>query len=244
MRTASEKSVIGKVRARIKEGGVGQLWTYADFKPLPFLAVAAALSRLTNRERLIRRVRRGVYYLPATTRFGELSPDSTKVAEAVLRGRGIEWKSSGLPAYNGLGFTSQVSPVVTFDIPGAIHSLETGSKTKLRIRAGMAIAGMSDKERVTLDAMRDILRIPDASPAKVMSRIKDIISAKELSFRRLAKLALNEPPRVRALLGAIGSELGEDRRTLAPLRNSLNPMTTYRLEMGNTLSTAREWRIR
>src|ERR1700722_15064782 len=181
MRTASEKSVIGKVRARIKEGGVGQLWTYADFKPLPFVAVAAALSRLTNRERLIRRVRRGVYYLPAATRFGELSPDSIKVAEAVLRGRGILWKSSGLPAYNGLGIPSQVSPVVTFDVPGAIHSLETGSKTKLRIRAGMAIAGMSDKERVTLDAMRDILRIPDASPAKVMGRDKEIISAKELS---------------------------------------------------------------
>jgi Family of unknown function (DUF6088) len=242
MRTRSENSVAGVVRKGIEKGGPGELWTYADFKTLPLMAVAAALSRLA-REGTIRRIRKGVYYSPRKTRFGELSPNPTSVVAVLLKDKGIDWKPSGLPAYNGLGLTTQVSPTLTLDVPKKIYSLRTGSDMKLRLRLGVSVSGLSDNERAVLDALRDLRRIPDSSPAEAASKIKDLFAAKRFSFNRLARRSLNEPPRVRALLGAIGAEVGADRKELAVLRKSLNPMTTYRLGVSEALSSAKEWRI-
>ncbi len=45
----------------------------------------------------------------------------------------------------------------------------------------------------------------------------------------MARFALAEPPRVRALLGAIGETAGVDVGKLVPLRKSLNPITVYRI---------------
>jgi len=238
----SENSVAGKVRKRIESGGPGKLWTYTDFGTLPSLALAAALSRLTK-EGTIRRIRKGVYYSPKKTRFGEISPDPTSVAAALLKDRGIDWKPSGLPAYNGLGLTTQVSPTLTLDVPEKVYSLRTGSDAKLRLRPGVSVRGLSDKERAVLDALRDLRRIPDSSPAEAASKIRDLFVAKRFSFNRLARRSLNEPPRVRALLGAIGTEVGADRKTLVALRKSLNPMTTFRLGVSEALPNAIEWRI-
>ncbi len=67
-------SVAHIVLGRIKRDGEDRLWTYKDFADLPTLAVAAALSRLTKKRR-IRRVRKGVYYVPRVTRFGTTNPD-------------------------------------------------------------------------------------------------------------------------------------------------------------------------
>lgn len=230
------------VRKRITDRGPGELWTYANFKTLPPMAVAAALSRLVK-EGTIRRVRKGVYYSPRKTRFGELSPDATSVARALLKDKGIAWKPSGLPAYNGLGLTTQVSPTLTLDVAEKIYSLRTGSHAKLRLRPGINVSGLSESERAVLDALRDLRRIPDSTPAETARKIKDLFAANRFSFNRLARRSLNEPPRVRALLGAIGTDLGADRRALTTLRKSLNPMTTFRLGVSEAFPSAKEWRI-
>jgi predicted transcriptional regulator of viral defense system len=215
---------------------------------LPPSAVAAALSRLAK-EGVVRRVRKGVYYSPKKTRFGDLSPDPKEVMAAVFRSRGIEWKPSGLAAYNGLGLTTQVSPTLTLDVPKKIYSLEIGPGNKahvtanVKLRLGRTVSGLTDEERVILDALRELRRIPDTSPAKAVSRIKDLFATKKHSFNRLAIRALDEPPRVRALLGAIGSEIGASRRALATLRKSLNPMTVFNVGLDSSISTAHAWRI-
>jgi len=248
MRPRSDSSIAGKVRKTIAEGGPGKLWTFTDFRPFPPFAIAATLSRLAK-EGTVRRVRRGVYYSPKATRFGELHPDPNEVAAAVFKNRGIEWKPSGPAAYNGLGLTTQVSPVLTLDVPKKIYSLKTGSgKThqaiKLYLRMSRAVSGLSDKERVILDALRELRRIPGTSPSEAVSKIKDLLVTGEHSFNRLAARAQGEPPRVRALLGAIGTEVGASRRVLVTLRKSLNPTTTFHIRVGNALPSAPKWQIR
>jgi hypothetical protein len=238
----SDSSIAGKVRKRIEKGGPEKLWTYADFRSLPPLAVAAALSRLAK-EGTIRRARKGVYYSPRKTRFGELAPDAASVAAAVLKGRDVEWRPSGLPAYNGLGFTTQVSPMLTIDVADSIRSLEVGAPTRVRVRRVPSLKGLSADERTLLDALGDLRRVPDASPAEVISRARDLFREKRFSIKHLARYSRSEPPRVRAILGAIGSEVGTDTRTLATLRKSLNPMTTFHIGLGETLPRAREWQI-
>lgn len=231
------------VRKRIERGGPGKVWTYADFRSLPAMAVAAALSRL-SREGTIRHVRKGVYYSPRKTRFGELAPDAAAIAGAILVGKGIEWKPSGLPAYNGLGLTTQVSPSLVFDVSKRIGSVRTGSDMRfLRFRFRETVSGLSNDERAMLDALRDVRRIPGSSPGETAGKIRDLFMTRRFSFNRLARHALKEPPRVRAVLGAIGSEIGADRKTLARLRKSLNPMTTFHLGLRGALPAAREWRI-
>ncbi len=219
------------------------LWTYSNFRDLRPLAVAAALSRLA-REGTIRRIRKGVYHSPHKTRFGELAPDATSIANAVLKRRGVEWKASGLPAYNGLGLTTQISPVVTLDIPRRIYSLRTGTDAAFRLKTAVNVRGISDDERASLDALRDLRRIPDTTPAEALSRVIALFRTGRLSFDRVARHSLNEPARVRAILGAIGSEIGANPRTLARLKRSLNPVTTFHVGLGESIPSAREWRIR
>jgi predicted transcriptional regulator of viral defense system len=117
-------SIATKVRKRIEHGGEDRLWSYPDFRGLPPLAVAAALSRLSKGPNgLLRRVRRGVYYVPKKTRFGESKPELSHVMAHLLRHRGIAYSPTGTAAYNGLGLTTQVSPRITYRVNRPVRSV-------------------------------------------------------------------------------------------------------------------------
>jgi hypothetical protein len=236
-------SVALKVLSRIKRGGQDRLWTYKDFADLPSLAVAAALSRLTKKGR-IRRVRKGVYYVPRVTRFGTTNPDPSSVAAAVLTRRGIAWSPTGPAAYNRLGLTTQVSPTTTFAVSRKVRLTSAGASTRLSLRPAAAVRSASADERAVLDALRDLRWIPDTTPENVIARIGDLFRSNRVSFERVARFARREPPRVRAVLGAIGSSIGADPSALEELRGSLNPMTHFSLGLLDKLETAREWNIR
>jgi len=236
-------SVARTVLNRIKRGGEDRLWTYKDFADLPSLAVAAALSRLTKRGR-IRRVQKGVYYVPRVTRFGTTNPDLPSVVAAVLTRRGIAWSPTGHAAYNRLGLTTQVSPTTTFAVSRKVRLAFAGPNTKLSVRPAAAVRSASADERAVLDALRDVRWIPDTTPENVIARISDLFRSNRISFERVAHFARREPPRVRAVLGAIGSSIVADRNILEELKGSLNPMTHFSLGLSDKLATAREWNIR
>lgn len=236
-------SVSNAVKMKIEKGGPDRLWTYADFESLPAMAVAASLTRLVKKG-LLRRVRNGVYYKPRETRFGVTSPDCSRVAAAVLDRRGIAWRPSGLPVYNALGLTTQVSPVATFDVDRDVTSLRTNLGGRVRYRSVAAVKKMRPEERAVLDALRDLRSIPDTPADVVLHRITDMFRSGRLSFGRMVKAADKEPPRVKALLGTIGTVLGEDAGALKPLRESLNSTTTFKLGLGESIPAARGWGIR
>jgi len=236
-------SVAHRVLSRIRRGGEDRLWTYKDFADLPGLTVAAALSRLAKNGR-IRRVRKGLYYVPRVTRFGTTSPDPSNVAAAVLTSRGIAWKPSGPAAYNRLRLTTQVSPTTTFAVSRKVRLASTGSGTKLKVRPAAVVRDTSADELAVLDALRDLRWIPDTTPEHVIARIGELFRARRVSFERVARFARREPPRVRALLGAIGSTIGARRKVLGGLKDSLNPLTHFSLGLSDKLENAREWNIR
>jgi len=236
-------SIAHRVRSRIARGGEDRLWTYRDFIDLPGLAVAATLSRLA-RNRHIRRVRKGVYYVPRVTRFGTTSPDPSNVAGAVLTSRGIAWKPSGPAAYNRLGLTTQVSPATTFAVSRKARLVYAGSETRLKVRPAATVRGSSADELAVLDALRDLRWIPDTTPERVLAKIGELFRTRRVSFERVVRFARKEPPRVRALLGAIGSAIGARRKILGGLKESLNPLTHFSLGLSGKLDNAREWNIR
>jgi len=60
-------------------------------------------------------------------------------------------------------------------------------------------------------------------------------------FERLLAVAPFEPPRVRAMLGAIGEELGKKAPALEKLRQSLNPLSRFDFGQLSGLSCALRW---
>lgn len=235
------------MRKRIEKGGVDRLWSYPDFRGLPTLAVAAALSRLSKGpDSLLRRVRKGVYYVPKKTRFGETKPELDAVMAHLLRHRGIAYAPTGTAAYNGLGLTTQVSPKITYRVNRPVRSVNPGRKffnyKSVTLQPSYEVEGLASSELVALDALKDLNRIPDTTPTDTIHRIIDLIRSGELSLSRLARLARNESPRVRALVGAIGSHIGAGK-TVAGLKRSLNPLTNFDLNLRAVLPNAADWHI-
>jgi hypothetical protein len=253
MNRPRDDSIANAVRSRVIRGGTDRLWTYADFPGVDRSPLAATLSRLAKSGELTR-VRRGVYYRPGKTIFGSLNPDPGKLTDAVLRARGEPAIASGIGAYNRFGLTTQVSGVVS---RATLNRIPENSVPGVRLFAAIRPLdkqkGIRSEERIALDALRDITRIPDAHPAAVVRRIGTLIRTGDLDFLRLARYARAEPPRVRALLGALGDMLrraGEARRIplnlLNELRKGLNPLTTFHIRGAREAfgDLAAHWRIR
>ncbi|HEX5829561.1 MAG TPA: DUF6088 family protein [Gemmatimonadaceae bacterium] len=215
--------------------------------------IAAALSRLVKAGELAR-VRRGVYYRPKRTVFGLSTPDPEALADAVLRARGEAPLPSGVGAYNRLGLTTQVSGAVTRATRRRAAPAAVGRVTLYATPRPLdAQKGIRPEERTALDALRDITRIPDARPEDVLRRLGMLVRAGELHYVRLARYARAEPPRVRALLGALGEELRHanvGRRVpaevLDELRETLNPLTSFVIRGARAAlpHAAAAWKIR
>jgi pimeloyl-ACP methyl ester carboxylesterase len=60
-------------------------------------------------------------------------------------------------------------------------------------------------------------------------------------FARVVRAAQGEPPRVRAMLGALGQELDMPPRLLQKLRKSLNPLSRYDFGRLASLRHAKDW---
>jgi hypothetical protein len=247
MRKPSKTSIATKVRKRIERGGKDRLWTYPDFRGFPTLAVAATLSRLSKGPNaLIHRVRKGVYYVSKKTRFGETKPELDRVMANLLLSRGIAYSPTGTAAYNNLGLTTQVSPKITYRVNKPLRSIEPGRDFNVKsitLRPSCVVEGLHSSELTALDAFKDLRRIPGTTPAETVARIVNLIESERLSFGRLARLARRESPRVRALVGAIGSHIGASSSVVAGLKKSLNPLTAFHLDIRDALPNAAEWRI-
>ena len=78
------------------------------------------------------------------------------------------------------------------------------------------------------------------SPGETIKRTLALISETG-RFERLLKVAPSEPPRVRAMLGAIGEQLHKKRTSLESLRSSLNPLSRFDFGLLSGLVHASRW---
>ncbi|MGI4734235.1 MAG: DUF6088 family protein [Janthinobacterium lividum] len=233
-----------RVKAQLAQSAPGSLFGYANFvqEPDQSAAVAAALSRLCKAGEIIR-FAKGQYYRPHLSRFGLVPPSDQAVLAVVGAATGqLVPYATGIIVYNCLRLTTQVPAVVTLASTRRLRNLPRRLRTVIR----PALERVSDVPLLQwLEVLRDVRRIPDTSPDRVVTRVaKELRLLAPADRRRLTELACQQtPPRGRALLGALLENL-PNKKGAAALRQTLNPLTTYRIGVSaKVLPNRAAWRI-
>jgi hypothetical protein len=228
------------VRTRINHGGE-RLWRLDDFHDLRFAAVAQALSRMT-REGIIERLSKGVYYRSRETSFGKSRPNPAIMQ--TLAAKRAKVYPSGIAAANLLGFTTQTT--ARSEIATSALSLPrklVGADTVIHTRRPEAWSNLSETDAALLDFLRQRGKSSELSPQDTIRRILALVS-EQGRFDRLLKVVNSEPPRVCAILGAIGQQLGKNPSALRRLQESLNPFSRFDFGALVRLHHAREWQAK
>ena len=236
----ASRPIAGLIRRRIERGGE-RLWRLEDFRAFPFAAAAQTLSRLT-RQGILERLSKGIYYRSRDTTFGKSRPNPAAIQKLTSGHTSIF--PSGIAAANLLGFTTQTAR--RNEIATNAHSLPRkliGDETLIHTRRPEAWAGLTDIEAALLDFLRRGGITSELSPEETIAKTLTLFSEKD-RFERLLKIAGSEPPRARAMLGAIGEQLGKDPAALKSLRASLNPFSQFSFGMLARLPSARHWQAK
>ena len=99
------------------------------------------------------------------------------------------------------------------------------------------------EEAALLDFLRRGGRTSELAPDETIRRLLAMLREPG-RFDRLLKVAATEPPRVRAMLGAIGEALGKPPRACARLRASLNPLSRYDFGVLGAMPEAARWQAK
>ena len=237
---ASSRPITRVVRQRIARSGE-RLWRLEDFRDLPFTAVAQVLSRLTRRGKL-ERLSKAVYYRTRETAFGKSRPNPAAIQKLASRRKTVF--PSGIAAAKILGFSTQSArhgEVATSAL--SLPRKLLGSDTVIPTRRPEAWTRLSEADTALLDFLRRGGRTSELAPEQTVRRTLSMLSEKG-RFERLLKVADCEPPRVRAMLGAMGEQLGKPASTLQGLRASLNPFSRFDFGLLEGLPHARNWQAK
>jgi DNA-binding Lrp family transcriptional regulator len=224
------------IRREIESQGE-RLWRLGDFRGLSPTAVASTMARLVKEGKL-RRIEPGVYYRSRSTIVGESMPSQQAVTAAKLP---EPLQPTGLTAASMLGFTTQ-NPS-RFEYATSAENGPRRMAARIRNRRPDSRRRLSAREGAILEFLRDRGATSDLSPDETARRLLDLLS-RDKTFERLMRVAMDEPPRVRAMLGALGQEAGMPARHLQRLRESLGPVSRYDFGRLRSLRHAREWQSR
>jgi hypothetical protein len=230
-------TAMAAVRQQIEQGGE-RLWRLEDFRDWSFGAAAQALSRL-KREGAIERLSKGIYYRSRTSAFGKSRPNPVSLQK--LASERTRVFPAGIAAANLLGFSTQSASrgelaTTALSLPRKL----VGRDTIIHTRRPESWASLSDEDAAMLDFLRTGGRTSELSPGGTIQRTLSLLS-QPARFERLLKAARSEPPRVRAILGAIGEQLGKKQTVLEPLRASLNPFSRFDFGLLSGLAHASRW---
>lgn len=239
-RTPRKRPTARLVRDRIEQGGE-RIWRLSDFQGLPFSGTARALSRLAE-EGIVERLSKGVYYRSRSTMFGNSRPNPAAMQKLAARDRRVF--PSGITAANLLGFTTQTARRGEVATSGFILPRKLlGTDTVVHTRRPEAWAGLSNEDAALLDFLRRGGKTSELPPHQTIRRTLGLLSEKG-RFHRLLKIAATEPPRARALLGALGEQLGIQAGVLASLRATLNPLSRFDFGLFSELPNAVPWQAK
>lgn len=184
--STSKSYIVSILRRR----GRGYVFTAADFASAGTQgAVAQALSRLA-RKGVIRRLGRGVYDYPKTSKhLGALTPSVEAIANALARREGVQIQVSGARAANALGLSTQVPARATFLTQGTSRRRNFGGQSvELRRTVQKRMIGAGRRAGVALQGIRHLG--PGRESGEEVKRVLSGLSAEErVELLQLSKAA-------------------------------------------------------
>ncbi|MEG3862885.1 hypothetical protein QT974_27755 [Microcoleus sp. herbarium12] len=227
------------IHRQIEQQGEGY-WRLSDFSGLPPTAVSKTLSRMVKTGTL-ERVSKGLYYRSRQTRFGSSRPSQSEIQKLSMP---QTLQPAGLSAANFLGFSTQNAIQSEFATSAnSVPRTIIGDRAKVHTRRPETWKHLSNTEAALLDLLRSRAKLSELSPEQTKQRLLECFS-EGVSFEHLIVVADAEPPRVRAMLGAIGQELGKSRQQLQQLRQNLNPISRFDFGILRNLCYAHEWQAK
>ena len=199
-----------------------------------------------QKQGVIKKVSKGVFYKPEQSLFGELKPDYSELLRPYLfeNGKRIAYET-GTSLFNRLGLTTQMTFRIKIASRGKRINLNRGVLQADAVKSYTEVTDANYEILGLLDAFKDIKRIPDCSVAQAVSRLNAIVKALSgKQTEQLIKYALVYPPRARALLGAILENNGSNPKALEKLKERLNPLSIIKLGIKESeLPTKSKWYI-
>jgi hypothetical protein len=215
-------------------------WRSSDFPHLPIAAVLQTLSKLSRNGKL-ERVSKGIYYFPHQTRFGRSHPSLAEVQQLSTPQTLLP---AGVTAANLLGFTTQNSSYGEYATSAGSFPLKiAGQQVRIHTRRPSAWQNLSPFDAALLDLLRSRGQHSELSPLETKQKLLAYFQ-EDQRFDRLTEAIKTEPPRVRAMMGAIGQEIGIDQQDLDLLRQTLNPVSRFDFGIFKCLQYAKEWQAK
>ena len=227
------------IRQRILAGGE-RFWNHQDLSDYPSATIAKTFTQLVK-EGILQRISKGHYYHPRPTRFGYSQPVRSELPYQLTQTRVYP---AGVNAANLLGFTTQNAIDGTFaTTASSLPTAWLGQRAKLYTRRPSTWENLSATEAALLDFLRSRGEWSDLSPVETNQQLLTHFRVPG-RFERLVAIAHAEPPRVRAMLGAIGQELKYSKDFLQQLRMDLNPYSRFEFGKLSSLWYAQEWQAK
>lgn len=210
-----------------------------------YQSTAKVLERL-QKKGLIKRLSRGLFYKPKRTVFGEKRPDEHQILKSYLYqdGKRIAY-ITGTYLYNQMGLTTQVPAIIQIASRDRRIFVNRGTVKATPVKSYVDVTEDNYRMLGLLDTLKDLKDIPDMDMQSALVILKSQLNGfNEKQLGTLIGYALKYPPRVRALLGALLSEIKKDGLIIQKLKDSLNPLTVFRVGIKTVLlQTASEWNI-
>jgi hypothetical protein len=222
----------------------GTVFKYQELgiAPTEYSAAAKAMERL-KKKGIVDTATSGVFYKPKKTLFGSLKPGEEELIKPYLyeNNKRIAY-ITGTALYNRMGLTTQIPQNISVASRGRRVITTIGN---MQVRAVKSYADVSeDNYRLLeiLDAIKDLKIIPDVDrKGAIQNLLSQLNSLTDKG--KLVKLAIQYPPRVRALTGAMLEQLGY-KELASPLEESINPLSAYTYGIpSDILPTLTNWNI-
>lgn len=232
-------SAIDLVRSHLRHAP-GSLIRATDLTGATPAAASKALARLAAQGE-VRRLRKGVYYMPKPTLLGESRPSQPALIQKLLEHRA---RPTGLTAANLLGLTTQLPARAEY--VAYATAVPSGLETaRLRLRPRERAVALAPRDAALLEVIRDRGRHSELGAEETYTRIRAILQDGERArLQQLRDAALLEPPRARAILGALMVTAGLPSSLWKPLRESLNPFSRFEFGLFRDLPNAKEWQAK
>ena len=232
-------STAKQIRSRI-DRSQDSYWRHTDFADLPPFAVSQTLSRLVKAG-VLERVSKGLYYRPRSTRFGRSHPSQSEIQSLPIPHIVLP---AGISAANLLGLSTQNAVRGEFATAAAsVPRKILGTHARIHTSRPADWNSLSPTAAALLDLLRTRGKFSELSDADTQQRLLCHLRQDDC-FARLLEIANTEPPRVRAMLGALGQELSKSNQAITKLRQSLNPFSRFDFGKLSTLRHAKVWQAK